>query len=218
MHRVDTSTAAPALPASDPAGTPGYFTKGSPGAGTLATVPGQDWFNAVQEELINVLVQSGITPDKADRTQLWAALVAQFVRLSGAQTIAGNKTLTGTTTLGTAIIDTTGKMTAGTVPLARMGTVDLNGTVALAAGASAEFSISGTAGTHGFFQYSVYNTDSTTVVHHGSDSSGPPANQAFASVYQTYPGFVAGPGRLFIKNNTAGSRTFAYKLYKITES
>lgn len=63
MHRVDTSTAATQLPANDPVGTPGFFTKGNPATATPATVPGQDWFNAVQEELIAILTAAGVAPD-----------------------------------------------------------------------------------------------------------------------------------------------------------
>lgn len=74
MHRVDTSTAAAALPANDAAGDPGYFTKGDPVGGTPATVPGQDWFNAVQEELVGIVLASGLTPNKADRSQVLQAL------------------------------------------------------------------------------------------------------------------------------------------------
>lgn len=72
MHRVDTSTAAPALPGADAAGTPGYFTKGDTGIPTPATVPGQDWFNAVQEELVALIEAGGLSPDtsKADFAQI----------------------------------------------------------------------------------------------------------------------------------------------------
>jgi hypothetical protein len=74
MQRVDTATAAAVVPATDPAGTPGYFTKGNPGTGTPATVPGQDWFNSVQEELVGVILAAGLTLDKTNRAQLLAAL------------------------------------------------------------------------------------------------------------------------------------------------
>ncbi len=76
MHRVDTLTAAEALPASNPAGTPGYFTQGDLLNGIPATVPGQDWFNAVQEELVNIVEEAEIVPDKGDNTQILQALNA----------------------------------------------------------------------------------------------------------------------------------------------
>lgn len=70
MQRVDTSTAAPTLPAQGAPGTPGYFTQGDPAAPVPATVPGQDWFNAVQEELIALILAAGLTPDKPTLTQV----------------------------------------------------------------------------------------------------------------------------------------------------
>lgn len=74
MQRVDTATAIATLPAQNPAGTPGYFSQGSPTGSPPATVPGQDWFNAVQEEIIAVIVAAGITPDKSNNAQLLAAI------------------------------------------------------------------------------------------------------------------------------------------------
>lgn len=74
MHRVDTSTAAAALPANDAAGTPGYFTKGDPVGGTPATVVGQDFLNSVQEELVAIPLAAGLALDKNDRGQVLKAL------------------------------------------------------------------------------------------------------------------------------------------------
>lgn len=84
MHRVDTSTAVPVVPANEPAGQPGYFSKGDPGAGQSATVPGKDWFNAVQEELVHVILQAGLALDKALHTQLFTAIVKHITdRVAG---------------------------------------------------------------------------------------------------------------------------------------
>lgn len=74
MNRVDTSTAVLSLPAQEEQGDPGYFTKGNPGTGLSATVPGQDWFNAVQEELMAIIEAAGLTPDKADTDQVLEAI------------------------------------------------------------------------------------------------------------------------------------------------
>lgn len=78
MHRVDTASAAASLPATQPQGTPGFFRRGDPTVPTEATQPGADWFNMIQEELYNVVVQAGITPDatKSDFTQVYDAIVA----------------------------------------------------------------------------------------------------------------------------------------------
>lgn len=83
MYRVDTSTAAASLPAPGATGDQGYFQSGNPLAGTPATVPGADWFNAVQEELMNVVVQGGLVPDKIDRTQVFTAIQNLVLSLGG---------------------------------------------------------------------------------------------------------------------------------------
>jgi len=76
MFRIDHETAAAALPTPGSAGTPGYFTGGAPGEGVSPTVVTADWANAIQEEIMSVLDAASITPDKADHTQLLAALTA----------------------------------------------------------------------------------------------------------------------------------------------
>jgi hypothetical protein len=55
-------------------GAPGFFTGGNPGSGLPATTPGFEWFNAVQEELIGVMMRAGLTPAQADLTQLRQSL------------------------------------------------------------------------------------------------------------------------------------------------
>lgn len=75
MQRVRTTTAASVLPAIKHAGTPGYFTEGVPGT-TPATVPGQDWFNAIQEELIHLITYAGLTSDGTDLQQVRKAIEA----------------------------------------------------------------------------------------------------------------------------------------------
>ena len=74
MNRVDTPTAVISVPAQDAPGTPGFFTKGNPAIGLAATVPGQDWFNEVQEELLAIILAAGLTPNKADTDQVLEAI------------------------------------------------------------------------------------------------------------------------------------------------
>ncbi|MEN6332248.1 MAG: hypothetical protein ABFD57_09695 [Smithella sp.] len=74
MQRVDTSTAVAQLPGQNDAGIPGYFTQGNSASGLPATVPGQDWFNGIQEELITIILAAGITPDKAITNQILQAI------------------------------------------------------------------------------------------------------------------------------------------------
>lgn len=74
MNRVDTSTAVAALPVQNPVGTPGFFSQGAATGSPPATVPGQDWFNGVQEELIGVILDQGLAPIKSDNAQLLKAI------------------------------------------------------------------------------------------------------------------------------------------------
>lgn len=93
MQRVTRSSAAAALPLPPAApGTPGYFAKPDPVAGVPATIPGYEWFNGVQEELVAELVDAGLTPDAAVLTQVRQAIR----RLAGGNvaTIAATTTLT----------------------------------------------------------------------------------------------------------------------------
>lgn len=76
MFRVDTTTAVATLPPPKPAGTPGYFTEGNVTSGLPATVPGVDYFNMQQEEMMAVVLAAGLTPSKTNNTQLLAAIKA----------------------------------------------------------------------------------------------------------------------------------------------
>jgi len=92
MQRVNRSSAVASLPAAPTGGAPGYFTGGNPGLGQPATVPGYEWFNAVQEEMIGMLTRAGITPAQGDLTQLRQSLDRLY---GGAlRTVAANITLT----------------------------------------------------------------------------------------------------------------------------
>jgi microcystin-dependent protein len=64
MHRIDGPAAAPG----------GHFTEGDPNVGTPATVVTDDWCNAVQEELANVVEATGAVLAKPNNAQLLAAI------------------------------------------------------------------------------------------------------------------------------------------------
>lgn len=83
MQRVSRSTAVSALPAPPAGGTPGYFTGGDPVAATPATVPGYEWFNNVQEELLSVIEGVGLVASGTDRTQLKQAISEMIEVKSG---------------------------------------------------------------------------------------------------------------------------------------
>ncbi len=64
MRRVATGSQLGTLPTPNAAsGTPGYFNNAAPGIGVTPTVPGPDWFNIVQEELMSVLAAASVSPD-----------------------------------------------------------------------------------------------------------------------------------------------------------
>lgn len=75
MQRVTRSTAVAVLPAPPAgAGSPGFFTGGDAGTGTSATVPGYEWFNGVQEELMHVIEAAGLSGSAVDHTKLFQAI------------------------------------------------------------------------------------------------------------------------------------------------
>lgn len=75
MQRVDSFGNAAAQPADEAlVNAPGYFTIGNPSLSVPATVVPAWWLNAVQEELIAVIVAGGVTPLKGTNNQLLAAL------------------------------------------------------------------------------------------------------------------------------------------------
>ena len=76
MFRIDIPTATGTLPTPSAPGTPGYFTTGNQPLGIPATIVDQDWANRMQEELMSVLNQAGITPVKSSFVQLVAAIRA----------------------------------------------------------------------------------------------------------------------------------------------
>lgn len=74
MFGLDNKSGINAMPPIAPADsqTPKWFTEG--GAGLSATYPGQDWFNQIQAELLNVLKAAGIAPQKGNLSQLSSAI------------------------------------------------------------------------------------------------------------------------------------------------
>jgi hypothetical protein len=89
MQRVKRSTAISALPAPPAGGTPGYFTSGNPGAGQAATVPGYEWFNGVQEEIMAVIEGQGLVPSSTDNTLLRQAIAQMILTGASSASIQG---------------------------------------------------------------------------------------------------------------------------------
>ncbi|EFH7156733.1 phage tail protein [Escherichia coli] len=90
MFHVDNPTGVPVMPpvAAELSKTTLYFTEG--GNGIPPTYPGPDWFNIIQSELLEILRQAGIKPDKNTTNQIMTALKKLFITNSGsAGAIAG---------------------------------------------------------------------------------------------------------------------------------
>lgn len=74
MQRVKRSTAVAVLPATPAGGTPGFFAAPDPAGGVPATVPGYEWYNAIQEELCAVIAAAGLALDPANHAQMLEAV------------------------------------------------------------------------------------------------------------------------------------------------
>ncbi|EGJ4496438.1 phage tail protein [Escherichia coli] len=90
MFHVDNPTGVPVMPpvAAEYSKTTLYFTEG--GNGIPPTYPGPDWFNIMQSEMLEILRQANIKPDKNTTNQIMTALKKLFITNSGsAGAIAG---------------------------------------------------------------------------------------------------------------------------------
>lgn len=78
----------------------GLFDAGDPGVPREPTQVDADWLNAVQEEIVGVVLDAGIALVKGTNTQLLSGLRTLFVRASGSatQTITGIKNFTSRVT------------------------------------------------------------------------------------------------------------------------
>ncbi len=72
MHRIDTS-----------GNVDNRFHPGNPATGQQATLIDQDWLNAVQEEIVNVILAANIDLEKGTNDQLADAIVALIAGVVG---------------------------------------------------------------------------------------------------------------------------------------
>lgn len=74
MYWLDNPSGVPQKPAEKPvhSTTRLYFTEG--GSGQAPSYPGEEWFNMVQEELLNIISEANLSPDKTKHTQLAEAI------------------------------------------------------------------------------------------------------------------------------------------------
>lgn len=116
MQRVTRSSAVATMPArpANPS-PPGWFTQGNPGGGVPATVPGYEWFNGIQAEMIALIERSGLTPDPDTLDQVRRSM--DRLHGGGATTIAANATLT-LDQAGLVLIDASGGSRTITLPAA----------------------------------------------------------------------------------------------------
>ena len=74
VWRIDAGGIVPTLPTIPAAGTEAFYSGGNQATGTPATIVPAWWMNMVQEEIRNVVVAAGISPNKNDNSQLLAAI------------------------------------------------------------------------------------------------------------------------------------------------
>ncbi|HFH0479919.1 TPA: hypothetical protein ACIVST_001084 [Salmonella enterica subsp. enterica serovar Aberdeen] len=76
MYYIDNNSGSPTMPALSPAqsNTPTWFTEGDKAKG-ISWI-GQDWLNILQAELLNILSEAGIKPDKGKLNQLTLSIKA----------------------------------------------------------------------------------------------------------------------------------------------
>lgn len=97
-----TAPAAPAVP------LVGFPRAGNSLTGEKATRPGPYWYHMITQELRNVVVAAGLTPDASDLDQVLQALRAMFLDVSKAYAVGQDwVSLTGSRVLGTTYYNTT---------------------------------------------------------------------------------------------------------------
>ncbi len=90
MHRVDSANSVAVRPTPAAAGTPGFYDDGPPG-----TIADHDAWNAIQEELVDIVVTlAGLPLDKADVNQVRKILEARIQANRSSATDTGSLTTT----------------------------------------------------------------------------------------------------------------------------
>lgn len=76
MDRAFSSGASGTPPSAPVSPSSGYATSGNPGTGTPATKPGAWWYHMITEELRQLIVAAGLTPDYTNTSQVAQAVQA----------------------------------------------------------------------------------------------------------------------------------------------
>lgn len=128
MHRIDTPTA---QVDKFGAGKNG-FTRGNPQTGVQATALDDDYFDAVQEEIVGVIEGAGIALNKANRTQLFTALKKLFLQSGNnlSEIKAAGAAAMAATLVNIGALSITGTAAAATklATARKIGGVDFDGT------------------------------------------------------------------------------------------
>ena len=74
MDRAFLSGASASPPTAPASPSVGYASAGNPGTGTPATKPGPFWYHMVTEELRQIIIDAGLTPDHTNTSQLSQAV------------------------------------------------------------------------------------------------------------------------------------------------
>lgn len=82
MFQIDNDTSSQNMPAPTAAGHPGFFVDGDPAKGLAATILPAEFMNMLMMEFVNLVKMAGLTPSKADYTQLSQALPILIARLA----------------------------------------------------------------------------------------------------------------------------------------
>lgn len=90
MFAIDDPTAVAVLPTPEAAGTTGFFTEGSPGLGQAATYVRSSFLNMVQQELLNVVTDAGLTPSKTTYNQVLQALKLKYATVPQVAGVVGS--------------------------------------------------------------------------------------------------------------------------------
>lgn len=199
----------------------GGYVSGSVGVGVAPSAWGTD-FKAYQVNSATLMGRSGAIPVGAWLTSNcyydganWRAIAtggSSIITLydngamgyENAASVAAGAVATPVQRWAT---DSSGKFTVGTVPLARMGTVALSGSISLANTVTSNQILSANESTHEFFNFSVHTNGAASVA-----MSYMPAGSHAKIVVNTTD------ATLSIENASGATNTFYYKAYKLTET
>lgn len=80
MHRIDSIGTVTVMPPPTTGGAQGFYSDGDPETGKQGTVASAEHMNAIQEEIVAVILAAGLVLSKADHAQLLQAIRALLVQ------------------------------------------------------------------------------------------------------------------------------------------